>query len=287
LKVNLGGVVSLSTVDWAGSATTVVFFRGCPLRCPHCQNPALQDGENPVELHEVMSQIVSQVKGEMKNTSTFFDNSEQIDLNEACDRVTAKPFVKALVLSGGEPLMQPKPAAAMFRVARDLGLNTGLETSGCYPDQLWKILRENLVDKVFLDVKAALCEHEYTKATGVRGIAPFVQESLRTCIVSGVNLEIRTTVFPEMPSDSEVVEIARTLNALKSENPGNKLDLMVLQQGLPRVKEFEPVSLDRLSLMAKSLEDLINIQIRPVSKGKIDGAKDPNAVSSGNGREEY
>jgi hypothetical protein len=90
-----------------------------------------------------------------------------------------------------------------------------------------------------------------------------------------------------MPSDSEVVEIARTLNALKSENPGNKLDLMVLQQGLPRVKEFEPVSLDRLRLMAESLEDLINVQIRPVSKGKIDGAKDPNAGSSGNGRAEY
>ena len=287
MKVNLGGVVSLSTVDWMGSATTVVFFRGCPLRCPHCQNHELQEGENLVELHEVMSQIVSQVKGEMKNTSTFFDNSGQIDLNEACDRVIANPFVNALVLSGGEPLMQPKQASAMFRVARDLGLNTGLETSGCYPDQLSKILRENLVDKVFLDVKAALCEHEYTKATGVRGIAPLVQESLRTCIASGVNLEIRTTIYPEMPSDSDVVEIARTLNELKSKNPENRLDRMVLQQGLPRKKEFEPVSLDRLRLMSESLEDLINVQIRPIPKGKVDRAKDPYAASPGNGRAEY
>jgi pyruvate formate lyase activating enzyme len=287
LRVNLGGIVSLSTVDWTGSATTVVFLRGCPLKCPHCQNHELQEGETLIELHEVMSQIVSQVKGEMKNTSTFFDNSGQIDLDEACDRVTSKPFVNALVLSGGEPLMQPKQTAAMFRVARDLGLNTGLETSGCYPDQLSKILRENLVDKVFLDVKAALCEHEYTKATGVRGIAPFVQESLRTCIASRVNLEIRTTVFPEMPSDSEVVGIARTLNELKSKNPGNRLDRMVLQQGLPRKKEFEPVSLDRLRLMAESLEDLIDVQIRPIPKGKIDGARDPYAASPGNGRAEY
>jgi pyruvate formate lyase activating enzyme len=287
LKVNLGGVVSLSTVDWTGSATTVVFFRGCPLRCPHCQNRELQGGENMVELHEVMSQIVSQVKGEMKNTSTFFDNSGQIDLSEACDRVTAKPFVRALVLSGGEPLMQPKPAAAMFRVARDLGLKTGLETSGCYPDQLSKILRENLVDKVFLDIKADLSEHEYTKATGVKGIAPLVQESLRTCFASGVDLEIRTTIFPEMPSDPEVVGIARTLNELKSENPGNRLDRMVLQQGLPRKKEFEPVSLDGLRLMAESLRDSINVQIRPIPKREINGTKDIDVASSGNGREEY
>ena len=279
--------MSLSTVDWMGSATTVVFFRGCPLRCPHCQNRELQEGENQVELHEILSQIVSQVKGEMKNTSTFFDKSGQIDLNEACDRVVSKPFVNALVLSGGEPLMQSKQAAAMFRVARDLGLKTGLETSGCYPGQLSEILRENLVDKVFLDVKAALREHEYTKATGVKGIAPLVQESLKTCFASGVNLEIRTTVFPDMPSDSDVVGIARTLNELKTENPGNKLDGMVLQQGLPRIKEFEPVSLDRLKLMAESLGDLINVQIRPISKGKIDETKDPDVAMPGKGRAEY
>ena len=287
MKVNLGGVVSLSTVDWMGSATTVVFFRGCPLRCPHCQNRELREGENQVELHEILSQIVSQVKGEMKNTSTFFDKSGQIDLNEACNRVVAKPFVNALVLSGGEPLMQPKQAAAMFRVARDLGLKTGLETSGCYPDHLSEILRENLVDKVFLDVKADLHEHEYTKATGVKGIAPLVQESLRTCLASGVNLEIRTTVFPEMPSDSEVVEIARKLNDLITENPGNRLEGMVLQQGLPRSKEFEPVSLDKLRLMAESLGDLINVQIRPISKGKIDETKDHDIAMPGKRSAEY
>jgi pyruvate formate lyase activating enzyme len=195
--------------------------------------------------------------------------------------------VNAFVLSGGEPLMQPKQAAAMFRVARDLGLKTGLETSGCYPDQLSKILRENLVDKVFLDVKADFREHEYTKATGMKGIAPLVRESLRTCIVSGVNLEVRTTVFPEMPSDAEVVGIARTLNELKSENPGNRLDLMVLQQGLPRKKEFEPVSLDRLGLMAESLGNLIDVQIRPIPKGKTDGIEDPDVATPGNGRAEY
>jgi pyruvate-formate lyase-activating enzyme len=143
------------------------------------------------------------------------------------------------------------------------------------------------VDRVFLDVKAALSEHEYTKATGVRGIASLVQESLRTCITSRVNLEIRTTVFPEMPSDSEVVVIARTLNELKLENPESRLDRLVLQQGLPRKKEFEPVSLDRLSLMAESLEDLIDVQIRPISKGKIDSARDLYAASPGNGRAEY
>ena len=62
---------------------------------------------------------------------------------------------------------------------------------------------------------------------------------------------------------------------------------MVLQQGLPRNKEFEPVSLDRLRHMAESLEDLIDVQIRPIPKGEINEARDPHAASPGNGRAEY
>ncbi len=48
LKVNFGGIVPLSTVDWLGRAALVVFLRGCPLRCPHCHNQKLQTGESIV-----------------------------------------------------------------------------------------------------------------------------------------------------------------------------------------------------------------------------------------------
>lgn len=284
MQINLGGIVHLSTVDWTGSATTVIFLRGCPLRCPHCQNHELQGGENLVELNRIMSQIASGVKGEMKNTSAFFGDSGQIDLDESYERAHAKPFVNALLLSGGEPMMQPEQAAAIFRMARNLGLKTGLETSGYYPERLLKILQENLVDKVFLDIKAALYESEYEKATGViRGVASLVRESLKTCMSCGVMLEIRTTVFPDMPSTSEVVEIARVLNTLKSEYPEHRLERLVLQQGLPRKKEFDPVSWDKLKLMAESIGDLIDVQLIADPKVKTDNLV---TISADDGRAE-
>jgi pyruvate formate lyase activating enzyme len=264
MKVNLGGVVPLSTVDWLGKASLVVFLRGCPLRCPHCHNRELQAGESPVEFHNVASRIVSQVKGETGARKSSCSTLEQLDLDEASERARSRPFVDALILSGGEPLQQSEPSARLFRLARSLHLATGLETSGCYPDRLEELLKRNLVDKVFLDLKAALRDQDYERATAKKGLAASVRESLRICMASGVALDVRTTIFPEMPSDSEVLEIAETLSSLKAEFPGHRLEGLVLQQGRPREGNswFEPVSSERLKEMARPVETLVTVRIR-------------------------
>jgi len=114
MKVNLGGIVPLSTVDWQGKASMVVFLRGCPLRCPHCHNRELQTGKSLVEFHSLASRIVAGVKGETgaRNSSGF--TLQQLDLDESSQRASSRPFVEALVLSGGEPLLQPEASARLF-----------------------------------------------------------------------------------------------------------------------------------------------------------------------------
>ena len=191
-----------------------------------------------VAFHVVASRIVSQVKGEMGTAKSYVHQSLQIDLNEASERVRSKPFVNALVISGGEPLMQQEQCARLFRLARSLHLNTGLETSGCYPERLRELLKMDILDKVFLDIKAAFHDQDYDRATAKSGFASRVQESLRACMESGVPLDVRTTIFPKMPDPSEVAKIARTLFELKSEFPNHGLQSMVLQQGRPREGEL-------------------------------------------------
>jgi len=250
----------------------VVFLRGCPLRCPHCHNRELQTGKSLVEFHSLASRIVAGVKGETgaRNSSGF--TLQQLDLDESSQRASSRPFVEALVLSGGEPLLQPEASARLFRLARSLHLSTGLETSGCYPDRLEELLGKNLVDKVFLDLKAALHDPDYEKATARRGMAAAVRESLRICMANGVPLNVRTTIFPQMPSASEVLEIAGTLSELKAEFPSHRLECLVLQQGRAREGEsrFEPVSSESLKEMAASIEALVKVRIRaetPIWKG--------------------
>jgi pyruvate formate lyase activating enzyme len=259
MLVNFGGIVPLSTIDWLGRAAMVVFLRGCPLRCPHCHNQRLQTGECLVALHTIASRIVSEVKGfpgapwaRIRVNAL----SLQINLDEASQRASSKPFVDAFVLSGGEPLQQLEASSRLFRLAKSLHLATGLETSGCFPACLETLLAKGLVDKVFLDIKTALQDPDYEKATGSSGMAAQVAESLEICFKLGVALDARSTIFPEMPSSSQLVKIAGTLCRLKALYPENRLESLILQQGLPREGEarFEPVSIEALQEMARACE---------------------------------
>ncbi|HPM26102.1 MAG TPA: radical SAM protein, partial [Methanothrix sp.] len=266
MRVNLGGIVPLSTVDWAGRAAMVVFLQGCPLRCPHCQNRRLQSGERYVPLHYIVSRIVSEVKGlpgpsrsalfseGLESCSTSCHTPVQIKLDEAAQRAISKPFVDALVLSGGEPLLQPQACRHLFRLAKSLDLATGLETSGIFPDHLEMLLEEGLVDRVFLDLKSALEEPDYESATGRGHSASEVRKSLEICFKSGSVFEARTTVFPHDPSTWAVEEIAGALCRLKGSYPLSRLEGLILQQGHPGEDEspFSPVSIEEMEQMAEA-----------------------------------
>jgi pyruvate formate lyase activating enzyme len=232
-RVNLGGIVPLSTVDWTGVAATVVFLRGCPLKCPHCQNWHLRSGESFEDLAVVEEKIRS-----------------------------ASPFVSAVVLSGGEPLAQPRAAQNIAGFAKGLGLKVGIETCGFYPDVLRDLLEADLVDHVFLDVKAPLADPEYARATGREEVAPRVEECLKNCLSLDVPLEVRTTVFPEMPSREEVGTIGELLRNLD-------IHKLTIQQGRPREGEepFDPVSAGELRDLAEAVKKLIGIEAEYRSRG--------------------
>jgi len=221
LKVNLGGIVPLSTVDMPGIASTVIFFRGCPLRCPHCQNKELQTGTH----YEDLSILKAKVKAGL-------------------------PFISGMVFSGGEPLMQPEPLIHMAHLAKELELAVGVETCGYYPDHLAQLIEEGVLDRVFLDVKAALKDPEYARATGREVVFPRVKECLKICQENEIPMEVRTTLFPEMPSQKEVDEIVQYLSEMGIKN-------LVLQQGLPveGIEKFKPVSEDYIASLARSAKD--------------------------------
>lgn len=262
--VNLGGIVPLSTVDWLGKAALVVFLRGCPLRCPHCHNHALQTGESNIEFQALASRIVCRTKGLQTPAIRLRANPRQISLEDASLRAASRPFVEAFVLSGGEPLEQPAACLRLFGLARSLGLATGLETSGFYPDRLRRLLAAGVVDRVFLDLKTELDEPAYQVATGVRGVGVRVRESLEICYQSGVPLDARSTIFPELPSSGQIKEIVRILEELGREYPDSHLENFFLQQGHPRKGEpwFEPVSLEAMQEMARAAGERIPVQVR-------------------------
>jgi pyruvate formate lyase activating enzyme len=240
MKVNFGGIVPLSTLDWTGVAAAVIFMRGCPLRCPHCHNAHLQSGETLEDINKIKKKIDE-----------------------------AGPFISALILSGGEPLVQLAACRVLAGHAKEMGLLVGVETSGYYPDRLASLIDDGLIDIVFLDVKEALQDPEYERATGRKGVAPRVAESLRLCLEAEVPLEVRTTVFPNMPSFDGLLEIGSLLREVG-------IGSYTLQQGLPSEgkEPFDPVPIKLLTYISSTLKERFSLDVT-IKKGPLSSRSRP------------
>ena len=114
-----------------------------------------------------------------------------------------------MVLTGGEPLLQPD-AADFLRQVRELGFAVKLDTNGCYPDALADILAQGLADYVAMDVKNSPAR--YAETVGVPGfdLAP-VEESVRLLRQSAVEYEFRTTLVRELHTGADLDDIAAWL----------------------------------------------------------------------------
>ncbi|MBN2488650.1 MAG: anaerobic ribonucleoside-triphosphate reductase activating protein [Methanosarcinaceae archaeon] len=212
MKLNYGGAIPISTVDWHGKVSITLFLGGCPLRCPYCQNYRILSEPNIVDAAEVEKEIKK-----------------------------SKLFVSSIVFSGGEPLMQASALKHLARFAKENGLLVGIHTNGFYPEHVAELIKLGLVDKYFVDVKAlpddpvmyakVVGSGEYDAVTaGPEEIVERVTETIDIIAKSGTELEIRTTVIPGLiGSPDEISGIARWV----SRHLKDKDVAYVIQQGLP------------------------------------------------------
>ena len=93
---------------------TVVFFKGCFLRCKWCCNPESQNYE------------IETMNGE----SVGYDvTAEEIITEVERDRHYYRRSGGGLTLSGGEALMQPGFAAELLKAASERGIHTSIEST--------------------------------------------------------------------------------------------------------------------------------------------------------------
>lgn len=189
MKVNFGGFVDLSTIDWPGRAVCTVFLRGCPLRCSYCHNAAIQTGSDMREIDEII---------------------EKID--------AARPLISAVIFSGGEPTMQKEPLLALARAAKERGLLVGIQTNGYFPDTLEALIRERLVDRVALDYKSRwegfAKRWEGYENVSTRDYTAQVQRSINLCQEANIagtlaEYEVVLTVF--WSNEKEILAIEKDL----------------------------------------------------------------------------
>jgi pyruvate formate lyase activating enzyme len=129
-----------STHDGPG-VRTIVFLKGCPLRCRWCCNPESQSYE------------IQQMKEKGKIKTVGRDVTVQEALEEVLrDRPYYRRSGGGLTLSGGESLWQPDFACALLEAAHQCGINTALETTGfAEPEVIERFLPH--VDLFLMDIK--------------------------------------------------------------------------------------------------------------------------------------
>ena len=163
-------VFSGGTVDGPG-VRFVVFLSGCPLRCKCCHNPDTWDFNGGM-----LYSAENIVKKAKRYREYFGENG-------------------GITLSGGEPVCQAEFSAEIFRLCKENGINTCLDTSGAVVNaSVLKLLR--LTDRVLLDIKYTDSEL-YKENVGMELNAALlfldtlqqmnIPTTLRQVIVPGIN----------------------------------------------------------------------------------------------------
>ena len=127
MKGYLHSFESFGTKDGPG-IRFVFFLQGCPLRCLYCHNPDTWGNSG--------SRLDITPKGafnEIQKVRGFLRNG-------------------GVTISGGEPLLQPGFIFELFKLCREAGIHTAIDTSGyILNDKVKEVL--NYTDLVLLDVK--------------------------------------------------------------------------------------------------------------------------------------
>lgn len=194
-----GNIHSLETfglVDGPG-VRFVVFLQGCKMRCQYCHNPETWDMES----------------GETWTPKQLFDHAYRYHNYWKKNG--------GITVSGGEPLLQIEFVTEFFRLAKQKGIHTTLDTSGNpftkeepFYSQ-WKELMQ-YTDLVMLDLKE-MDTSKHKKLTGYGN--DNILEMARELSDLGVDMWVRHVLVPGLTDEEsgliQMREFLKTLSNVK------------------------------------------------------------------------
>lgn len=211
---------------------TIVFLKGCVLRCKWCCNPESQS----YKIEEMVTGGKTKVIG---RDVTVVEVMEEV----LKDRTYYRRSGGGLTLSGGESLCQPEFATALLRAAKEAGLNTAIESTACAPIETIRGLLPHL-DLYLMDIKHT--NGEKHKAFTGRG-NELMLKNAAILAKEAKKLIIRVPVVPTF--NDTVEEIAGIAEYVSKIMPGGEIHLLPYHRlgqdkykGLGRTYELENIT---------------------------------------------
>lgn len=194
---------------------TIVFLKGCVLRCRWCCNPESQE-------YGIQTMMV---QGEPKVIGKDVTVAEVMEIVEK-DRPYYRRTGGGMTLSGGESLCQPEFAAALLKAAQESGIHTVMESMGCAD---WEVIERILpdLDQYLLDIKH-MDPDKHREFTGKSN--ELMLENAKKIAASGLTeLSIRIPVIPGFNDTPEEIR-----------------DIALFAGSLPNVKRLHLLPYHRL-----------------------------------------
>lgn len=236
---------------------TLVFFKGCPLRCLWCSNPEGQvrayqilfkkdrcvncgacAAVCPAGVH-VMADSRHEIRREVEcvgcracekacTQTALSISGEYRTISEIMEVIEEdRPFYQSsgggVTLGGGEVLMQPEAAVNLLTTCKERGTNTAIETCGYARAEVVRRAAE-VTDLFLFDVKHMNSDRHY-QLTGVRN--ELILENLRWLLENRCNVKVRVPLLRGVnDSESDIEAMVRFLAPYKDHRNCKGIDLL-------------------------------------------------------------
>ena len=225
------------SLDDGDGIRTLVFLKGCPLRCKWCHNAESWSSSKEIiyNVRSCMScrmcrSVCESLCHDFADNHAFFREKCVMCGNcaEICptgalkiageDMTAAECLMRILrdrdyfgvdggvTLSGGEPMMQAEFCIELASLAKKAGIKVALETSG-FCDTAKLIAIKPYVDQFLFDCKAASKDHKLL--TGVDD--DLIIKNLEVLCENGATVELRCPIVPQANLCEEFIEKIATL----------------------------------------------------------------------------
>lgn len=229
---------------------TIVFLKGCPLRCPWCANPESQ--------HSVIEHMGAEVVGKLVTVNEVIDVVKR-------DSAFYKRSGGGMTLSGGEPLMQPCFSSKLVDEAKNLGINVTIETSGYQRwDLLWKVIEK--IDVVLLDIKT-MDSNLHKKLMGADN--ELILQNAKKMSILNKHVIVRIPVIPGY--NDSVLNLSETAQFCNDSGIKELHFLPYHQLGVHKyeklnreylLKNTKPINKEKLLIDASSMQDKYGITVK-------------------------
>jgi pyruvate formate lyase activating enzyme len=160
----------------------VIFLEGCNFKCPYCLNAKLVKKEN----------------------------NKKIPLDFIIERYKSRE--EKILISGGEPLSNEKIYEYIAKLKNN-GFQVRISTNGSFPEILQHLIFHKMISFVAMDIKTGFCNlKKWDIVSNKSCIFYEILESIVILNKRNVDYEFRTTLFPELIDEKDIVSISTKIN---------------------------------------------------------------------------